>query len=433
MGDNAMPNFDDTSFSTLNSTAGYNISRQSLPSQMITTADHTPRDIGTTPSKTDKFITPSNQDQIKESKRKNKQIPNTAPPVLTRPKIRNNDADQEPSDSSSTDSDGTYLDETNSSEHDFQETLDYSTMPDGNYTVLDAQSQLSVSSSVSNSTFSSKRESSRIRTRRSLDSNSNPDNAPNAPDIQQPDNFGPSDNFAIPAIPRPRQIRNPNQPDELSATFINQAISYNKNAEKAPRKKRAKVVITETEKLERLKRKQERENKQKLQYFDELVEKFTIPNDNLMVCVKARYRLKNNDLDEKIKNGVISEEEVRELYEQIIHKFNIKFPQFLREKHPQVENKKGEAKIEHSDINEYLVKIKAVSRSSFSNDFKYVETKPEMNRNDKQGNGKKSKKKEQLPAFARQLSNVTIAHDPRASWIVNQISQNVNKSKNTSQ
>ena len=384
--------------------------------------------------KQDKFITPSNQDQIKKSKTKNRKIPNTAPPVLTRPKIRNNDADQEPSDSSSSDSDGTYLDETNSSEQDFQETLDYSTMLDGNYTVLDAQSQLSVSSSVSDSTFSSRRESNRIRKRRSLDSDSSFEK-PNAPDTQPPDNFGgPSDNFAIPAVPRPRKIRNPNQPDDLSATFINQAISYNKNVEKAPRKKRAKVVITEAEKQERLNRKQERETKQKLQYFDELVEKFTLPYENLMVCVKARYRLKNNDLDEKIKKGVISEEEIKELHDQIIHKFNIKFPQFLREKHPQVENKKGEAKIEHSDINEYMVKIKAVDRSSFSSDFKYVETKPEMSRNEKQGNGK-SKKTEQLPAFARQISNVTIANDPRASWIVNQISQTVNKSnnKNTSQ
>lgn len=433
MGDNAMPNFDDTSFSTLDSTAGYNISRQSLPSQMITTADHTPRDIGTTPREADKFITPSTQERMKKQKRKINKMPNTAPPILTRPKIRNNDADQDPSDSSSSDSDGTYLDETNSSEQDFQETLDYSTMPDGNYTVLDAQSQLSVSSSISNSTLSSRRESNRIRTRRSLDSNSTLSDSPNAPDIHPPDHIGPSDNFAIPAIPRPRQIRNPNQPDDLSATFINQAISYNKNVEKAPRKKRAKVVITEAEKLERLKRKQEREDKQKLQYFDELVEKFSLPYDNLMVCMKARYRLRNNDIDEQIKKGVISEQDIRELHDQVMHKFNIKFPQFLREKHPQVENKKGEAKIEHSDVNEYLVKIKAVDRSSFSDDFKYVETKPQMNRNEKQGNGKKSKKKEKLPAFARQISNLTIANDPRASWIVNQISQNVNKSKNTSQ
>ena len=118
VGDTEMPKIDQ-SFTTIQSTAGFNISRQSLPTEMLSSTDNTPRD-------QIEYITPVNS-KFKVPQR----IPNTAPPVLA----KNNypDPDVDPSSSS----DGEFLDSTCD---ETETSSNFSELNDGDFTILDGTS-----------------------------------------------------------------------------------------------------------------------------------------------------------------------------------------------------------------------------------------------------------------------------------------------------
>merc|ERR1712061_81313 len=171
------------------------------------------------------------------------------------------------------------------------------------------------------------------------------------------------------------------------------------------------------------------ENKKKLQYFDELFEKFKIPDENVIACVKARLRLKGKiyenmtidresvkpikydaknkeiithlseiqielllkAIDEQVEEEKdLDDEKLASLCRKVMEKLQLKLPQFLRSKHSDAESEKGKAEIKHQDLNEYMVKMKLVHKSSFSEEFRVVETKAENSFSKRKKNNKKN-------------------------------------------